>query len=120
MYDSAKVFQCSSCATKVLKPAGSSNSNVAHLLVDIQGFKRTDQAILTESAAQNWQDGSTAVCMWACGECIHIANVGDAKAVLARGTTSHGASPQPVVLGPRCCMPQAPTDNDIYIVAFML
>uniref|UniRef100_A0A7S0RWZ6 protein-serine/threonine phosphatase n=1 Tax=Pyramimonas obovata TaxID=1411642 RepID=A0A7S0RWZ6_9CHLO len=50
----------------------------------LEGFKRTDTALLEASTAANWQDGATAVCMWVVGNVVHLANVGDAKAVLAR------------------------------------
>jgi len=54
----------------------------------LEGFKRTDQGLLAESAAGNWQDGATAVCMWVCGDMVHMANLGDAKAVLARANAT--------------------------------
>ncbi|KAI5067595.1 hypothetical protein GOP47_0018123 [Adiantum capillus-veneris] len=48
------------------------------------GFKVTDEALLRESLADGWQDGATAVCVWILGNTVFIANVGDARAVLAR------------------------------------
>eukprot|EP00250_Pteridium_aquilinum_P013042 c21095_g1_i1 orf=159-1022(+) len=50
----------------------------------ITGFKHTDEALLRESITGGWQDGATAVCVWILGSTVFIANVGDAKAVLAR------------------------------------
>ncbi|KAL2612044.1 hypothetical protein R1flu_023736 [Riccia fluitans] len=50
----------------------------------IAGFKSTDDALLRESTAGGWQDGATAVCVWVLGQMVFVANVGDAKAVLAR------------------------------------
>ncbi|RWW11074.1 hypothetical protein GW17_00025339, partial [Ensete ventricosum] len=48
------------------------------------GFRRTDELLLQESVKGNWQDGATAVCVWVLGETVLVANIGDAKAVLAR------------------------------------
>ena len=45
-----------------------------------QGFKRTDEEILSE----RWHDGATAATVWVCGNAVHSANIGDARAVLAR------------------------------------
>ncbi|KAJ3683422.1 hypothetical protein LUZ60_013649 [Juncus effusus] len=53
-----------------------------------EGFKRTDESILKESEKGNWQDGATAVCLWVLREFVIIANIGDAKAVLARNSIS--------------------------------
>ncbi|XP_042458069.1 probable protein phosphatase 2C 67 [Zingiber officinale] len=50
----------------------------------IEGFRKTDESLFQESAKGNWQDGATAVCVWVLGEMVLIANIGDAKAVLAR------------------------------------
>ncbi|KAL3683245.1 hypothetical protein R1sor_001267 [Riccia sorocarpa] len=52
----------------------------------IAGFKSTDDALLQESTAGGWLDGATAVCVWVLGQMVFVANVGDAKAVLARVT----------------------------------
>ncbi|XP_057841389.2 probable protein phosphatase 2C 8 isoform X3 [Cryptomeria japonica] len=52
----------------------------------IDGFRKTDEALLKESAAGGWQDGATAVSVWVLGQMVFIANIGDAKAVLARST----------------------------------
>ncbi|KAF5201481.1 Serine/threonine protein phosphatase [Thalictrum thalictroides] len=54
----------------------------------IDGFRRTDESILQESAAGGWQDGSTAVCLWVLGRTVFVANIGDAKAVVARSYPS--------------------------------
>ncbi|KAJ1704536.1 hypothetical protein LUZ63_004315 [Rhynchospora breviuscula] len=52
-----------------------------------QGFQRTDESLLKESEKGNWQDGATAVCVWVLGQTAIVANIGDAKAVLARAST---------------------------------
>nr|DAD35466.1 TPA_asm: hypothetical protein HUJ06_006106 [Nelumbo nucifera] len=66
----------------------------------LDGFRRTDESLLQESSAGGWQDGATAVCVWVLGQTVFIANIGDAKAVVARSLTadtlqnhSDGASP---------------------------
>lgn len=51
-------------------------------------FRKTDENLLLESVAGGWQDGATAVCVWILGQMVLIANIGDAKAVLARSTTN--------------------------------
>lgn len=53
----------------------------------VDGFKRTDESLLCESTAGGWQDGATAVCVWILGHMVFVANIGDAKAVLARAST---------------------------------
>ncbi|KAH6801793.1 Protein phosphatase 2C family protein [Perilla frutescens var. frutescens] len=50
----------------------------------LNGFRKTDEALLQESAAGGWQDGATAVCVWVLGQTVFVANIGDAKAVVAR------------------------------------
>ncbi|CAI7803641.1 unnamed protein product [Closterium sp. NIES-53] len=50
----------------------------------IEGMKSTDEQLLKESLTGNWQDGATAVCVWVLGQHVFVANLGDAKAVLAR------------------------------------
>ncbi|PRQ15975.1 putative protein-serine/threonine phosphatase [Rosa chinensis] len=52
----------------------------------LDGFRKTDEAILQESAAGGWQDGATAVCVWILGKTVFVANIGDAKAVVARSS----------------------------------
>ncbi|XP_020529920.1 probable protein phosphatase 2C 8 isoform X3 [Amborella trichopoda] len=47
---------------------------------------KTDESLLKESATGGWHDGATAVCVWILGQTVLIANIGDAKAVLARST----------------------------------
>eukprot|EP00249_Psilotum_nudum_P013378 c24299_g1_i3 orf=212-1141(+) len=67
-------------------------AGLPHELMDIkatkkaimEGFKRTDEALLHESTAGGWQDGATAVSVWIVGQMVFVANIGDAKAVLAR------------------------------------
>ncbi|KAF8407767.1 hypothetical protein HHK36_006903 [Tetracentron sinense] len=56
----------------------------------LDGFRRTDDSLLQESAAGGWQDGATAVCVWVLGQTVFIANIGDAKAVVARLSTTDG------------------------------
>eukprot|EP00252_Welwitschia_mirabilis_P016808 TRINITY_DN3729_c0_g1_i2.p1 TRINITY_DN3729_c0_g1~~TRINITY_DN3729_c0_g1_i2.p1 ORF type:complete len:365 (-),score=84.67 TRINITY_DN3729_c0_g1_i2:13-1107(-) len=50
----------------------------------IDGFRKTDENLLKESMAGGWQDGATAVCVWVLGQMVFVANIGDAKAVVAR------------------------------------
>ncbi|XP_027193409.1 probable protein phosphatase 2C 8 isoform X2 [Cicer arietinum] len=57
----------------------------------LDGFRKTDESLLQESAEGGWQDGATAVCVWVLGQKVFVANVGDAKAVLARSTISDGS-----------------------------
>ncbi|OWM83004.1 hypothetical protein CDL15_Pgr005404 [Punica granatum] len=59
----------------------------------LDGFRKTDEALLLESTAGGWQDGATAVCVWVLGKTVFIANIGDAKAVLARSSAVDGESP---------------------------
>ncbi|BBH04136.1 Protein phosphatase 2C family protein, partial [Prunus dulcis] len=47
----------------------------------LDGFRKTDESVLQESAAGGWQDGATAV---------FVANIGDAKAVVARSSPAEG------------------------------
>ncbi|KAI3936814.1 hypothetical protein MKW98_021676 [Papaver atlanticum] len=51
------------------------------------GFRRTDELLLQESTAVGWQDGATAVCVWVLGQKVFVANIGDAKAVVARSSS---------------------------------
>eukprot|EP00238_Polyblepharides_amylifera_P003771 CAMPEP_0196584024 /NCGR_PEP_ID=MMETSP1081-20130531/45507_1 /TAXON_ID=36882 /ORGANISM="Pyramimonas amylifera, Strain CCMP720" /LENGTH=301 /DNA_ID=CAMNT_0041905097 /DNA_START=174 /DNA_END=1076 /DNA_ORIENTATION=+ len=58
-----------------------------------EAFKKTDAALLAKSSTHGWQDGATAVCLWVLEQrTAFVANVGDAKAVLARaaGPSSAG------------------------------
>lgn len=57
----------------------------------LDGFRKTDESLLQASAEGGWQDGATAVCVWVLGQKVFIANVGDAKAVLARSTIPDGS-----------------------------
>ncbi|KAE9600243.1 hypothetical protein Lal_00046291 [Lupinus albus] len=57
----------------------------------LDGFRRTDESLLQESAEGGWQDGATAVCAWVLGQKVFVANIGDAKAVLARSTIVDGS-----------------------------
>ncbi|XP_048329487.2 probable protein phosphatase 2C 8 isoform X1 [Ziziphus jujuba] len=54
----------------------------------LDGFRKTDESLLQESVAGGWQDGATAVCVWISGKTVFVANVGDAKAVVGRSSTS--------------------------------
>ncbi|CAN1856455.1 Probable protein phosphatase 2C 8 [Linum perenne] len=56
----------------------------------LDGFRRTDESLLQESASGGWQDGATAVCIWVLGHTVFVANIGDAKAVLGRSSTTDG------------------------------
>ncbi|KAF7819929.1 putative protein phosphatase 2C 8 isoform X1 [Senna tora] len=57
----------------------------------LEGFRKTDEYLLQESATGGWQDGATAVCVWVLGQKVFVANVGDAKAVLARSAIIDGS-----------------------------
>ncbi|KAJ4713466.1 Protein phosphatase 2C family protein [Melia azedarach] len=52
----------------------------------LDGFRKTDESLLQESASGGWQDGATAVCVWVLGRTVFVANIGDAKAVVARSS----------------------------------
>ncbi|KAA8541303.1 hypothetical protein F0562_025266 [Nyssa sinensis] len=56
----------------------------------LDGFRRTDESLLQESATGGWQDGATAVCVWVLGQTVFVANVGDARAVVARSSAADG------------------------------
>ncbi|CAI5529608.1 unnamed protein product [Closterium sp. Naga37s-1] len=68
----------------------------------IEGMKSTDEQLLKESLAGNWQDGATAVCVWVLGQHVFVANLGDAKAVLAREADAAAppAASTPTAAGP--------------------
>ncbi|XP_022850048.1 probable protein phosphatase 2C 8 isoform X2 [Olea europaea var. sylvestris] len=57
----------------------------------LEGFRKTDEVLLQESAAGGWQDGATAVCVWVLGQTVFVANIGDAKAVVARSSIVDGS-----------------------------
>ncbi|XP_015575427.1 probable protein phosphatase 2C 8 isoform X3 [Ricinus communis] len=57
-------------------------------------FRKTDESLLRESTAGGWQDGATAVCVWILEDTVFIANIGDAKAVLARSSEVGGSGSQ--------------------------
>nr|GMD38892.1 probable protein phosphatase 2C 8 isoform X1 [Ipomoea batatas] len=61
------------------------------LLAGLPRFRNTDESLLRESTAGGWQDGATAVCVWVLGQTVFVANIGDAKAVLARSSQSDGS-----------------------------
>ncbi|KAH0458757.1 hypothetical protein IEQ34_011571 [Dendrobium chrysotoxum] len=70
------------------------------LLLSYTGFQRTDESLLKESTIGNWQDGATAVCAWVLEQTVLVANIGDAKAVLARATSdgTHDTGLKAIVL----------------------
>ncbi|XP_010537477.1 PREDICTED: probable protein phosphatase 2C 8 [Tarenaya hassleriana] len=57
----------------------------------LEGFRKADESLLQESASGGWQDGATAVCVWILDQKVFIANIGDAKAVVARSSTTNGS-----------------------------
>ncbi|KAI5441557.1 hypothetical protein KIW84_010869 [Lathyrus oleraceus] len=61
------------------------------LAAGLPRFRKTDESLLQASAEGGWQDGATAVCVWVLGQKVFVANVGDAKAVLARSVVSVGS-----------------------------
>ncbi|MCD7446678.1 hypothetical protein HAX54_014449 [Datura stramonium] len=58
----------------------------------LEGFRRTDESLLQESTKGGWQDGAAAVCVWILGSKVFVANVGDAKAILARSSPTDGSN----------------------------
>ena len=48
-------------------------------------FKRTDNEFLARAAEQGWRDGSTALVALVLDGAVHLANLGDCKAVLGQG-----------------------------------
>lgn len=64
----------------------------------LDGFRRTDESLLQESIAGGWQDGATAVCLWILGQTVFVANIGDAKAVVARSTNDRVSALKAIVL----------------------
>ncbi|KAK8710484.1 hypothetical protein V6N13_145805 [Hibiscus sabdariffa] len=59
----------------------------------LEGFRKTDQDLLKESSSEGWQDGATAVCVWVIEKTVFVANIGDAKAVVARSADGSDNSP---------------------------
>ncbi|AEE29666.1 Protein phosphatase 2C family protein [Arabidopsis thaliana] len=55
----------------------------------LEGFRKTDELLLQKSVSGGWQDGATAVCVWILDQKVFVANIGDAKAVLARSSTTN-------------------------------
>lgn len=45
-------------------------------------------------------DGATAVCVWVLGQTVFVANIGDAKAVVARSSTTNGSESESNELNP--------------------
>ncbi|KAI5562199.1 hypothetical protein POPTR_015G043000v4 [Populus trichocarpa] len=66
----------------------------------LDGFRKTDESLLQESTSGGWQDGATAVCVWVLGQKVFIANIGDAKAVLARSSIIDGSQNHPDGVSP--------------------
>ncbi|GAB4845262.1 hypothetical protein Ancab_038672 [Ancistrocladus abbreviatus] len=66
----------------------------------IDGFRKTDESLLQESAAGGWQDGATAACIWVLGQTVFVANIGDAKAVVARASSTDGLQNDPDAVSP--------------------
>ena len=60
-----------------------------------EGFRRLDARVLGECAARGWGDGATAVALWVVEGLALVANVGDAKAVLARRPEAPAAAADP-------------------------
>eukprot|EP00899_Mesostigma_viride_P028878 jgi/Mesvir1/9175/Mv06914-RA.3 len=59
-----------------------------------EGFRTLDEALLRQSKEEDWTDGCTAVCVWILDNAVYVANIGDARAVLAReGGGAAGATP---------------------------
>jgi integrin-linked kinase-associated serine/threonine phosphatase 2C len=52
--------------------------------VHAQGFTSTDAQLLQQCAQHSWTDGATCVALWLVGSTALVANIGDAKCVLAR------------------------------------
>ncbi|GJP31281.1 hypothetical protein CLOM_g10628 [Closterium sp. NIES-68] len=75
-----------------------------------EGMKRVDEQLLKESLAGNWQDGATAVCVWVLGQHVFVANLGDAKAVLAREPDA-AAPPPPAATAPTPTVCAQSTDS---------
>ncbi|KAK8587179.1 hypothetical protein V6N13_086183 [Hibiscus sabdariffa] len=66
----------------------------------LEGFRKTDQDLLKESSSEGWQDGATAVCVWVIEKTVFVANIGDAKAVVARSAdgSDNGSPLKAIVL----------------------
>ncbi|PRW39315.1 putative phosphatase 2C 67 [Chlorella sorokiniana] len=58
-----------------------------------EGFKELDRRALEQCAAAGWPDGCTAVAVWVLGDTVLVANVGDARCVLARQPAETTAGP---------------------------
>ncbi|XP_051114693.1 probable protein phosphatase 2C 8 isoform X2 [Andrographis paniculata] len=67
------------------------NENVlsAGLPRELLDVKSAKKAILNGG----WQDGATAVCVWILDQTVFVANIGDAKAVVARSSAADGSNP---------------------------
>ncbi|KAL4440518.1 hypothetical protein ABPG75_003519 [Micractinium tetrahymenae] len=49
-----------------------------------EGFRELDKKVLERCAADGWPDGCTAAAVWVLGDTVLVANIGDARCVLAR------------------------------------
>lgn len=58
-----------------------------------EGFRELDRRVLEQCAAAGWQDGCTAVVAYVVGDAVLVANVGDARCVLARQPQAAAAAP---------------------------
>jgi len=50
----------------------------------VEGFRATDAALLKEAKVKGWNDGCTALVALVVNDSLHLANLGDSKAVLVR------------------------------------
>ncbi|MEW5312016.1 MAG: hypothetical protein WDW38_003680 [Sanguina aurantia] len=67
------------------------NCGAGNSSTTLQGFKTTDQALLRACANNKWTDGACAVGVWIVNDTVLVANVGDAKCVLARVSDKAGS-----------------------------
>ncbi|KAH9802164.1 putative protein phosphatase 2C 8 [Citrus sinensis] len=54
--------------------------------------KRLHANVISAGLPRGWQDGATAVCIWILGRTVFVANIGDAKAVVARSSIVDGSN----------------------------
>ncbi|KAG5536146.1 hypothetical protein RHGRI_023812 [Rhododendron griersonianum] len=52
--------------------------------------KHLHKDVLSAGLPRGWQEGATAVCVWVLGQTVFVANIGDAKAVVARSSAADG------------------------------
>ncbi|KFM25850.1 putative protein phosphatase 2C 67 [Auxenochlorella protothecoides] len=70
-----------------LGPGAMDRARAARAAV-IEGYRAADAAILARCGEEGWRDGAAAVTLWTLGGTVVVANVGDARAVLARRPTT--------------------------------